>query len=38
MGATPNIETARGLALAWGVYPVVVRPGDKEGNTAQIFR
>ena len=28
MGVTPRIETARGLALTWGVYPAVVNPDD----------
>ena len=32
MGVTPNIETARGLALTWGVYPAVIDTGSDEVN------
>lgn len=30
MGVTPNIETARGLALTWGVYPCVINPDSED--------
>ncbi|CAN0099331.1 unnamed protein product, partial [Hapterophycus canaliculatus] len=32
MGVTPNIETARGLALTWGVYPAVIEPDSDDVN------
>lgn len=32
MGVTPNIETARGLALTWGVYPAVIKPDGEDVN------
>lgn len=32
MGVTPNIETARGLALTWGVYPCVINPDSEDVN------
>lgn len=32
MGVTPNIETARGLALTWGVYPAVIKPDSDDVN------
>lgn len=32
MGVTPNIETARGLALTWGVYPAVIDTGSDDVN------
>nr|AIT69974.1 pyruvate kinase [Ishige okamurae] len=32
MGVTPNIETARGLALTWGVYPAVIEPESEDVN------
>ncbi|KAG5178825.1 pyruvate kinase [Tribonema minus] len=37
LGITPNIETARSLALAWGVYPAVVSQ-TLDGNTPQNYR
>lgn len=38
LGITPNIETARHLALAWGVYPAVVENTMADGDTVQNFR
>lgn len=32
MGVTPNIETARGLALTWGVYPAVIETDSDDVN------
>nr|AIT69997.1 pyruvate kinase [Dictyopteris undulata] len=32
MAVTPNIETARGLALTWGVYPAVIEPESEDVN------
>ncbi|CAN0281146.1 unnamed protein product [Ascophyllum nodosum] len=32
MGVTPNIETARGLALTWGVYPAVIETESDDVN------
>ena len=37
LGITPNIETARALALTWGVYPAVV-DNEMDDDTAQNFR
>ncbi|CAM9642013.1 unnamed protein product [Chrysoparadoxa australica] len=37
MGITPNAQTARHLALTWGVYSAVIDPTESD-NTAQNFR
>lgn len=39
MGVTPNIETARGLALTWGVYPAVIEtPSDDVNFRMMLFK
>eukprot|EP00612_Vaucheria_litorea_P000337 CAMPEP_0171451784 /NCGR_PEP_ID=MMETSP0945-20130129/147_1 /TAXON_ID=109269 /ORGANISM="Vaucheria litorea, Strain CCMP2940" /LENGTH=486 /DNA_ID=CAMNT_0011976307 /DNA_START=326 /DNA_END=1786 /DNA_ORIENTATION=- len=37
LGISPNIETARGLAMTWGVYPAVIEEEDID-STAQKYR